>query len=154
MSETVGAGAVSIRAIEERDLPRWRELFRAYGVFYETDFDDAVLDSTGARLLAEGSGVDGLVAELDGEVVGFAHYRRHPDTFSTGHDWYLDDLYTDEAARGRGVASALIDALAHRATATGPGTLRWITAADNARAQRVYDRLATRTSWVTYEKRF
>ncbi len=25
------------------------------------------------------------------------------------------------------------------------------TAADNARAQRVYDRLAVRTTWVTYE---
>lgn len=144
---------VAIRPIEERDLPRWRELFRAYGVFYATDFSDDVLDATGTRLLAAGSGVDGLVAELDGAVVGFAHYRRHPDTFSTGEDWYLDDLYTDEAARGRGVAGALIEELARRARATGPGTLRWITAADNERAQRVYDRLATRTSWVTYEMR-
>jgi hypothetical protein len=33
------------------------------------------------------------------------------------------------------------------------GSLRWITAADNERAQRAYERVATRTSWVTYEVR-
>ena len=77
----------------------------------------------------------------------------HPDTFSTGLDWYLDDLFTDPAARGTGVASALIDRLTELARATGPGTLRWITAEDNVTAQRVYDRLAKRTTWVTYEIR-
>jgi hypothetical protein len=30
--------------------------------------------------------------------------------------------------------------------------LRWITAADNVTAQKLYDRIATRTSWVTYER--
>jgi hypothetical protein len=29
--------------------------------------------------------------------------------------------------------------------------VRWITAADNATAQRLYDRVATKTAWVTYD---
>ena len=29
--------------------------------------------------------------------------------------------------------------------------IRWITAEDNARARKVYDRLATKTAWVTYD---
>jgi len=148
-----GANRLVIRPIADGDLPVWRELFRAYGVFYETEFSEDVIDSTGARVLTPGSGVDALVAELDGAVVGFAHYRHHPDTFTLGEDWYLDDLYTDESARGHGVATALIAALQERAATTGPGTLRWITAESNARAQRVYDRVAKRTTWVTYEIR-
>jgi GNAT superfamily N-acetyltransferase len=145
--------SVDVRPVEPRDADAWRRLFREYGVFYETSFDDAQLDHVWGLLTTEGSGVDALVAEVEGAVVGIAHYRSHPDTFSTGRDWYLDDLFTDPAARGTGVASALIDRLTELARATGPGTLRWITAEDNVTAQRVYDRLAKRTTWVTYEIR-
>jgi GNAT superfamily N-acetyltransferase len=145
--------SVSVRPVEPGDAATWRRLFRDYGTFYETSFDDAQLDHVWALLTTDGSGVDALVAEVGGEVVGIAHYRSHPDTFSTGRDWYLDDLFTDPSARGTGVASALIEHLKTLAAATGPGTLRWITAQDNATAQRLYDRLAKRTTWVTYEVR-
>ena len=145
--------SVQVRPIELRDADAWRRLFRDYGVFYETTFDEAQLDHVWGLLTTEGSGVDALVAEVGGAVVGIAHYRSHPDTFSTGRDWYLDDLFTDPSARGAGVATALIERLKQLARATGPGTLRWITADDNVTAQRVYDRVAKRTSWVTYEVR-
>ncbi|GMA96490.1 GCN5 family N-acetyltransferase [Pseudolysinimonas kribbensis] len=129
-------------------------MFRAYGAFYETAFDDAQLDHVGELLLDSASGIDVIVAEDDaGRVVGFAHFRSHPDTFSAGHDWFLDDLFVEPDTRGGGIGSALVEAVAQRARATGPaGTLRWITAQSNERAQRVYDRVARRTTWVTYEK--
>ena len=148
---------LEIRPIEARDAAAWRALFGAYGTFYETAFSDEVLDRVWAQLIADDSGIDALVAADtdDGErLVGFAHYRSHPDTFSGHRDWYLDDLYVDPAARGGGIATALITRIAEIARATSPGgVLRWITAADNARAQRVYDRIAARTSWLTYEVR-
>ena len=46
---------------------------------------------------------------------------------------------------------ALIEFVHARSLEVGTGGLSWITAADNADAQRLYDELATRTSWVTYE---
>jgi len=91
-------------------------------------------------------------AERGGEVVGFAHYRSHPDTFTGGRDWFLDDLYVDPAARGAGTGRALIEAIIAMAAGTG-GSLRWITAADNHTAQALYEKVATRTSWVMYETR-
>lgn len=143
-----------IRAITPADHAVWQRLFTAYGVFYETQFTDDVLAAVWALLLEPGSGADALVAEQDGTVVGFAHYRSHPDTFTGGRDWFLDDLYVDPDARGAGHATALIQHVASLARSAGPvGTLRWITAADNERAQRVYDRIATKTTWVTYEMR-
>jgi GNAT superfamily N-acetyltransferase len=145
--------SVAVRPLEAGDEAAWRRLFRDYGLFYETHFEDPVLDAGWRRLNDDGEGIHALVAERDGEVVGIAHYRSHPDTFSTGRDWYLDDLFVAPEARGGGVATALIEHLTQLARATGPGTLRWITSEDNATAQRVYDRLATRTSWVTYEVR-
>ena len=146
--------AATVRPLAEGDAARWRELFRAYGVFYETEFSNELLERVWALMIEPGTGIDALVAEHEGQVVGIAHYRSHPDTFSAGRDWYLDDLFVDPDARGRGVASALIEHLHEHAERVAPGgTVRWITAADNARAQRVYDRVATRTTWVTYELR-
>ena len=144
-------GHVTVRPIGASDAARWRELFTAYGVFYETDFDDAVLDGVWAWLMDAEHPLFCLVAEHDGQVVGFAHVREQPDTFTAGPGWFLDDLYTAPEGRGAGAGTALLDAIAEHARAHGGGTIRWITAADNERAQRVYDRLATRTTWVTYE---
>lgn len=145
---------MTVRDIEPGDREAWRRLFREYGVFYETAFSDDVLDRVWALLFDEGSGVRAIVAERDGEVVGLAHYRAHFDTFTGGRDWYLEDLYVHPDARGEGLATTLIERLAALARDTDrAGSLRWITAADNERAQRVYDRLATRTTWVTYEMR-
>ena len=143
---------VSVRPVTADDAARWRELFTAYGVFYETAFDDAVLDGVWAWLQDAEHPLFCLVAESAGRVVGFAHVREQPDTFTAGPGWYLDDLYTEPEARGTGAGTALLEAIAEHARAQGGGTIRWITADDNERAQRVYDRLATRTTWVTYEK--
>jgi GNAT superfamily N-acetyltransferase len=141
-----------VRPLANADAARWRELFTAYGVLYETEFSDDVLDRVWAQLLADGSGIDGLVAERDGQPVGIAHYRSHPDTFSGGRDWFLDDLFVDPEARGAGAGRALIEAIAERSAGTG-GSLRWITADDNHTAQALYEKVATRTRWVMYEVR-
>ena len=152
--------SVVVRPVEAKDRPQWARLFAAYGVFYETAFDSAVLDGVWTWLLDDTHEVSALVAVADsstngdtGEIVGFAHYRRQPDTFTAAAGWFLDDLFVDASARGTGTATALIEAVAERATAAGGGTLRWITAANNATAQRVYDRVADRSTWVTYERK-
>lgn len=141
-----------IRLVEPQDKDSWAKLFVAYGEFYETAFSEQVLEGVWSWLMEENHPVRGFVAELDGRLVGFAHLRRHPDTFEARDSWFLDDLFTEPESRGAGVASALIDTLSGYAHARGGGTIRWITAADNDRAQRLYDRIATKTAWVMYEK--
>ena len=145
-----------IRPIGPGDRDAWQSLFTAYGVFYETDFSPAVLDGVWAWLMDAAHEVSALVAEIDNPdgpgLVGFAHLRRLSDTFTAGPAWSLDDLYVAPEHRGAGIARALIAACEAAAHAAGGGTLRWITASDNSRAQSLYDTVATRTTWVTYEK--
>lgn len=143
---------LGVRDIHEADHDAWRRLFVDYGVFYETTFDEAVLDGVWAWLMDAEADVCAVVALDDATVIGFAHYRQLPDTFTAAPAWFLDDLYVEPGHRGSGAGAALIDAVAERAASDGGGTLRWITAADNQTAQHMYDRVATRTSWVTYEK--
>lgn len=141
-----------VRPIEERDLGAWRQLFIDYGEFYKTAFDDAVLAGVWTWLMDEAHEVKALVAVSDESIIGFAHYRRLFDTFTAAPSWFLDDLYVVPSARGAGAATSLIEAVAAAAKAQGGGTLRWITADDNLTAQSVYDKVATRAAWVTYEK--
>jgi len=143
----------TVRVIRAADKPYWARLFVAYGVFYDTAFSQKIVDDVFARLIEHSGEIDALVAtDAEDHPIGFAHFRRQFDTFTAGPGWYLDDLYVDPAARGTGAATALIETLGELATASGGGTIRWITAADNSTAQRVYDRVAERTTWVTYEK--
>ncbi len=141
-----------IRPIAPGDRAAWQELFRAYGLFYETEFGDDVFDGVWGWLSDPAHVVSALVADDNGELVGLAHIRRMNDTFTAGPGWFLDDLYVDPGRRGQGIARDLIEAVARDAAAAGGGTLRWITAADNTGAQQLYDRMATRTSWVVYER--
>ena len=142
----------TVRPVGTDDRERWQELFLAYGIFYEESFPPDTVDGVWAWLMSDNHPLRGFVAELDGQVVGFAHLRFQHDTFTAGAGWFLDDLFTHPDVRGRGVATALIEALDEYASTRGGGTMRWITAATNERARRLYDTLATPTTWVTYER--
>jgi GNAT superfamily N-acetyltransferase len=139
---------ISARDAIPSDRDAWARLFVDLGVFYGERFGPEVVDGVWSWLMDPEHEVKAVVAELDGRLVGFSHYRRLADTFTAGPSWFLDDLYTAPDARGHGAGTALIAAVRSRA---GGATVRWITAAENSTAQRLYDRVATRTGWVTYE---
>jgi GNAT superfamily N-acetyltransferase len=144
--------SVTIRPVASSDEAVWRELFRAYGEFYETQFSEETLDGVWHWLMSDDHPERCFVAEVEGTVVGFAHLQQQVDTFRAGAGWFLDDLFVAPPHRGQGIARALIEALTSYAREYGGGDLRWITAADNHTAQALYDRIATKTSWVMYEK--
>jgi ribosomal protein S18 acetylase RimI-like enzyme len=144
--------SVTIRLAQPADRKQWEPLFLAYGVFYKTDFTPEILDGVWAWIMDDNHPLSAFVADSGGTLVGFAHVREQPDTFVAGPSWFLDDLFTNPDVRGQGIGRALIDAVSAHAAHHGGGDLRWITAADNDQAQHLYDTLATKTSWVMYEK--
>ena len=156
MTRDSSTSSVTIRPVVAGDRTAWESLFAAYGVFYETRFPPAVFDGVWTWLMDAAHPVFALVAERDTaegqRLVGFAHLRALHDTFTAGPGWFLDDLYVMPEQRGHGIARALIAACEATAHEGGGGTLRWITASDNLTAQALYDQVATRASWVTYEK--
>jgi GNAT superfamily N-acetyltransferase len=64
---------------------------------------------------------------------------------------YLDDLFVDPSHRGSGAVDALFAAINRIALERNWAIVRWTTADDNYRARSVYDQLATRTTWITYD---
>ncbi|MFE4977475.1 GNAT family N-acetyltransferase [Kitasatospora sp. NPDC056651] len=143
--------ALTIRPLATADQARWRVLFRQYREFYRLEESEEVVSRVWAWLTDPAHECDALVAEVDGAVVGFAHYRPVPSPYTGTTGIFLDDLFTDPAVRGRGVGRALIQRLRELAAAEGRSFVQWVTAEDNDQAQALYNTVAERTSWVTYE---
>ncbi len=145
--------AVSIREIKEQDKPRWLELWFGYCTFYEAKVHREVTEETWRRVLnSDRDDMFSLVAELDGEVVGFVNCVVHANTWSTKPVCYLEDLFVDPAVRGQGAGRALIEGVFAKAKADDLLRVYWRTHDDNATAQALYDKIADKTKWVTYEK--
>jgi GNAT superfamily N-acetyltransferase len=139
---------IEIRPLEPGDRNRWEELFRAYIRFYERELGQGAYDRAG-REIGSGARLHGRAAWLDGRLVGIAHFLVHPS--SSGPDLcYLEDLFTDPAVRGRGVATALVGAVRDWARGQGCGSVYWQTHESNAVARRLYDELATFEGFVVY----
>jgi GNAT superfamily N-acetyltransferase len=136
------------------DRAAWDPLYAGYCAFYKVDHSAAKADVVWSWLMDPDHPVKGFLARDDsGAVVGMTHYRGFSRPIAGGEGCFLDDLFVVPEARGRGVAERLIAAVVEEARCRGWPVVRWITADDNATARALYDRVATKTHWVTYEIR-
>ncbi|MFJ8893582.1 GNAT family N-acetyltransferase [Leifsonia sp. NPDC102414] len=143
--------SIEIRPVADGDFFAWLDLYEKYAAFYETTLTDQKALLLWSWLTAPDHEEDGLVAVDDGRIVGLAHMREFARPLEGDRGLFLDDLFVSEDQRGKGVGRSLIAATRDRAQERGLGVVQWITARDNTEAQQVYDSVATRTSWVTYE---
>jgi GNAT superfamily N-acetyltransferase len=152
---------LQIAPVEAAEFERLLPLIAAYQRFYEVDdIDEERNRSFFRRFLAPSE--DGVLLgarfgapepQADGEeMVGYACLYWHFSSLSAAESVLMNDLFVAEAARGRGVGRALIEASAEVARERGAAHLEWATAPDNHTAQRLYDSTgAERSEWVEYE---
>lgn len=150
------AGEVVIRSAARDDFPQWKVLWDDYNAFYGRSGPTAlpleITNATWARIHDGAEPVHALVAESGGKLLGIAHYLYHRNTILIGPTCYLQDLYTAEAARGKGVGRALIGELYRRAAADGAERVYWHTHHTNATARRLYDTVAVDSGFIVYRK--
>ena len=140
---------IEVGPLAASDRAAWEVLARGYKAFYRTPTTDAEYEAAWQRLLAR-DGVHGLAARLDGRVVGIAHYLFHTTVWARTA-CYLQDLFTDPGMRGRGVARALIEAVAAEARNAGAARYYWMTQDHNATARALYDKVATHHGFIRYD---
>jgi GNAT superfamily N-acetyltransferase len=141
--------AIEIAPLQPSDREEWERLARGYKAFYGTELAPERYDETW-RALMRNERVHGLGARLGGRLAGIAHYLFHAQTWSSDC-CYLQDLFTAEDARGRGVASALVDAVAQEARKGGAVQFYWLTKQDNEQARALYDRIAAWKGFLRYD---
>jgi GNAT superfamily N-acetyltransferase len=117
---------LAIRLATAADVPAILGFIRALARYekleHEVVASEAGLHATlfGARPAAEV-----LLAELAGTPVGFALFFPSYSTFLAKPGLYLEDLFVEPAARGRGVGLALMSALARITVARNYGRFEW-----------------------------
>lgn len=140
---------IAIAPLAPADREEWELLARGYKAFYNDPLPDEDYARTWALLMA-GERVHGLAARIDGRMVGITHYLFHPHTWKADV-CYLQDLFTAPDVRGRGVARALIDAVADVARARGNSACYWLTKEDNGTARALYDKVARFKGFLRYD---
>ncbi|HEY9131323.1 MAG TPA: GNAT family N-acetyltransferase [Dyella sp.] len=96
-----------------------------------------------------------LVAEDRGTPVGCLMVTYEWSDWRCGDFWWIQSVYVTEAARRRGVFSALYQDVKQRAQAAGAVGLRLYVETENARAQATYGGLGMeRCHYFMYEDEF
>jgi GNAT superfamily N-acetyltransferase len=146
----------TIRFVASADFPRWIPLWEGYNAFYgrsgQTALADAITEMTWARFFDTYEPVHAMVAESDGQLVGLAHYIFHRSTTTMQPSCYLQDLFTSQSTRAKGIGRALIDAVYEQAKLAGLTRVYWHTHESNSTAMRLYDQVAERSGFVVYRK--
>ena len=147
-----------IRSVTPQDYAQWLPLWDGYNAFYgragATALAPEITRTTWARFFDAYEPVHALVAARDDELLGLTHYLFHRSTTAIGPNCYLQDLFTSEAARGKGVGHALIDGVYQRAKLAGCLRVYWHTHETNHTAMRLYDDVAEHSGFVVYRKLF
>jgi GNAT superfamily N-acetyltransferase len=142
---------ITTAPLQPSDRETWQTLFTGYNAFYDRTWPaERYEDAWQAFRRAER--IHALGARLDGRLVGIAHFLVHPSTTSADV-CYLQDLFTDPQARGRGVGRSLIEAVSAWAAGQECERLYWHTQRHNDTARRLYDQLAEHRDFIVYTRR-
>lgn len=141
---------ITIGPLAPEDRDTWETMFRAYVAFYERISPQEVYDRAWDEFRS-GERMHALGARVDGALVGIVHFLVHPSTSALTDVCYLQDLFTQPEARGKGVARALISAVADWAATRNCDRVYWHTKESNVTARRLYDQVAVNRGFIQYQ---
>ena len=130
-------GMSDISKVTAGDLGDLHGLVEKYRAFYKQPESDKTLDFLRQRI--ENDEAVAFIARVGGDAVGFTLLYPTFSTVSLSNIWLLNDLYVEEAVRGQGIASELMDVAEAAAKSAGATRVFLRTANDNGPAQSLYE---------------
>ena len=150
------ADDVTIRFVTRDDYAQWLPLWDGYNASYgrsgPTALAPEITAMTWQRFFDAYEPVHALVADAGGTLLGLTHYLFHRSTTAIAPTCYLQDLFTGQAARGKGVGRALINGVYAQARLVGSPRVYWQTHETNHTAMQLYDKVADKPGFVIYRK--
>lgn len=118
----------------------------------EPDAVEVTVDELREQLASSAPPFECVLAERDGEPLGFALFFQTYSTWRGRPGMHLEDLFVPERHRGRGVGRALLEHLIEVARARGYGRVEWAVLDWNTDAIGFYEHLGARphTGWTAY----
>lgn len=141
-----------VRQSTENDLLQLTDIMYQYIVDFYKRPKPPVEDVHGLiKMLLEGKEGIQYVAEREGQLVGFVTLYFTYSTTKASKIAVMNDLFAVEHERGTGVAQQLFARAENYTKEKGYASMSWITATDNYRAQRFYDKVGgTQGDWLSY----
>lgn len=139
----------NIRAIQKDDWHSWCHLYKKYLDFYKTSLIQEQLYTVWDWIFDHK--IYCYVATQENNLVGLVHFREFLRPIKATAGVFMDDLYVEPECRGQGIGQALIKWVETFAQRREIPVIRWITHAENHQAMKMYDKVASRTQWVTYD---
>jgi diamine N-acetyltransferase len=116
----------AIRPARRDDTPVILDLIRGLAAYEKLEHKvEATESGLAAALFDETPRVFCDLAEVDGEVAGFALWFYTFSTFVGRHGIFLEDLFVRPEFRGHGLGKALIRHVARRCVEEGLGRFEW-----------------------------
>jgi GNAT superfamily N-acetyltransferase len=105
-----------------------------------------------AALFGPDPAAEALIASIDGSPVGFALFFHTFSTFSGRRGIFLEDIFVEEAQRGKGAGRALMVRLAAIARERDCSRVEWSVLRWNAPSIAFYESLGAKPSdeWIAY----
>ena len=140
-----------IRKLDKKDKENWAKLYNGYAEFYKVPMNIGILDTLWRWIHDETHDVKGICYELEGKIVGIAHYRTMPRPIKGQYIGFLDDLFVEPEFRGQQIAQKLISHLKSLSKANNWNGIRWITHSSNKTAKNLYDKIGNNIGFELYE---
>lgn len=132
-----------IRKQKKKDREQLSGLFDKYRIFYNQKSDmEGARQFLRKRIKRRESVI--FVAEERKQLIGFVQLFPIFSSVSMERTWLLNDLYVNEKARGKGTATALLNAAKEFAKETNAKWLLLQTSSNNFTAQKLYEK----NGWV------
>jgi GNAT superfamily N-acetyltransferase len=145
ISEPTGTARVETEVlVRPLEAPTEAEITELAGLFdqYRAHYGQTIQAGQSASWLRHNlrSGrLTAFIAEMQGELIGFAVTMDVPASLRLGHYWQIRDLFVAPSRRRLGVARILLDGIHSSATAVGALRLAVQTEVDNASAMQLYE---------------
>ncbi len=115
-----------IRYAKESDVPALLALIRELATYEKlSPACSATEELLSTHLFGPDRAAEALVAEVDGDVAGYAIFFKTFSTFLAHPGIYLEDLYVQPAHRRQGIGKALLRHIAQLAVTRGYGRVEW-----------------------------
>lgn len=145
---------ITTRSLSPADRAQWEPLWHGYLTFYKAKVPDRVTDITWNRFHDPKEPMWAFGAFDGDRMVGIVHMILHRSCWTEGDYCYLQDLFTADDARGKGVGRALIERVYTEAKGRGAARVHWLTHETNTTAMQLYDRIADKSGFIQYRKIF
>jgi len=134
-----------IRKIKLKDKEHWEKLYKGYANFYKVEMNNQILKTVWNWLNDKNHELQGISYEVDGKIVGIAHYRKLLSPLKGKYIGYLDDIFVDPEYRGKKIGKKLLNKIKEISKASDWNLVRWQTDEDNFTAKKLYDKVAIKT---------